>query len=229
MKILNLNIDERPREKLALKGPESLSNSELLGILLRSGTEKINAMDVARILLSAADNSLTTLSSFSIEKMSEVKGIGKMKAITICAAFELGRRFSTEKTVTDKVSIRDSSMIWKIMQPLLRGLQYEECWVLWLNRANYIIGKEKLSKGGMSATIVDIKLIISKTLEKKASGIILVHNHPSGNPKPGDADIRQTEALKKALTTFDISFLDHIIVCDDRYFSFADNRVEISD
>lgn len=229
MKIKEMSLDERPREKMYEKGASALSNAELLAIILRTGTGRKNALDLARELLKASGGSLLDLAGASIDKMTKTEGIGRMKALTICAALELGRRFISEKAPFQKVAITNAGMVYKIMNPLLKGLMHEECWVLFLNRANFIIYKEKASAGGSSSTIIDTKRIVSKALEKMACGLILVHNHPSGNPRPGRADIEQTEILKKALVTFDISLIDHVIISDDRFFSFADERVEISE
>ena len=217
--------EERPREKLTEKGAASLSNTELLAILLRTGTGRKNVMEIAGELLHSADNRLAGLSDFSLEKMKEIPGIGTDKAVTVAAAMELGKRFVYEKNAFRKVSVTDPRQIYELMLPVMKGLSHEECWIIFLNRANYIISKELLSTGGMSATVLDVKIIIRKALEKKAHGIILVHNHPSGSPVPGSADIKQTATLKKAAETFDISLMDHIIIADDRYYSFANEEV----
>ena len=140
---------------------------------------------------------------------------------------ELGRRFSMEKISIEKVSITHARMVYNIMIPIMKGMSHEECWVLFLNRANFVTDKERMSSGGMTATVIDTKIIVHKALEKGSSGIILIHNHPSGNPNPGNADIVQTTRLREALKTFDISLVDHVIISDDRFFSFADERLEI--
>lgn len=224
MKIKEMDRGERPREKLLEYGTASLSNAELLAILLRTGTKKRNVKEIAEALLGSAGNSLTTLAGFSPERMSETEGIGMDKAATVAAAMELGKRFVGEGHATDRISITSPKQIFDIMKPVMKGLEHEECWIFYLNRANYIMSKEMISSGGMSATILDAKMIIRKALEKKAHGLILVHNHPSGNPHPGTNDIRQTEALKKAAALFDISLIDHIIVSDDRFYSFSDGE-----
>ena len=225
MKMKEMMPEERPREKLTEKGAASLSNTELLAILLRTGTGRKNVMEIAGELLHSADNRLAGLSDFSLEKMKEIPGIGTDKAVTVAAAMELGKRFVYEKNAFRKVSVTDPRQIYELMLPVMKGLSHEECWIIFLNRANYIISKELLSTGGMSATVLDVKIIIRKALEKKAHGIILVHNHPSGSPVPGSADIKQTATLKKAAETFDISLMDHIIIADDRYYSFANEEV----
>ena len=225
MKILDMNRAERPREKLIERGAKNLDNSELLAIILRSGTGSRNVIEIATELLALADNSLTALAGFSPEKMRQIKGIGVDKAVSVAAAMELGKRFVYERHDAGREAITGARQIFRMMYPLMKGLAHEECWVFFLNRANYIIGKELLSSGGMTATVLDVKMILRKAIEKKAQGIILVHNHPSGNPMPGSQDVKQTLALKKAAETFEISLLDHIIVSDDRYYSFADEAV----
>ena len=222
-------MDERPREKLIARGPDALSNAELLAIILRTGVGETNVVDLARNVLLTADNSLVTLSSMSQEKLLDIHGIGKDKASSIAAVLELGRRFTSETSNIRSVSITGPGMIYKFMLPILKGLDHEECWVIFLNRANYILSKEKITTGGMSSTVIDIKMIVRKIIEKKASGIVLIHNHPSGNPRPGKADIRQTETLKKALEPFDVSLIDHIVVADNQFFSFADNSVTMDE
>lgn len=225
MKISEMRPEERPREKLRAKGARNLDNAELLAIVLRTGTGKRNALEIASDLLSSAGNRLSELADFSMEKMQEINGIGTDKAVTVAAAMELGKRFVYERNAAGRKSVTNARQIFDIMFPLLKGLSHEECWVIFLNRANYIIGKELLSTGGMTATVMDVKIIIRRALEKKAQGIILVHNHPSGNPRPGSNDMKQTMALKKAAETFDISLVDHIVIADHRYYSFADEEI----
>ncbi len=225
MKIKELGIDERPVERLLEKGAGALSNVEILAVLLHSGTAGLNAMDVARLALSHAEGSLVRLSSMSADKLREIPGIGPKKAASLSASFELARRFAAEGTGIEKKALTGPDMVYRTMLPRLKGLPHEECWVIYLNRANYIIGKEMVTRGGFTSTTIDIRMLVIKAMEKKACGIIVVHNHPSGNPRPGDADISQTKLLKEALSPMGIDLLDHIIVCDDCYFSFADERI----
>lgn len=227
MKIKELGTDDRPREKMAWKGAGALSNAELAAVLIRTGCGSENAVDISRKLLKSAGDSLVCLSGMTAGQMCRTKGMGPGKAASIIAAFELGRRFAVESSSVEKVSITGPSMIYRNMLNHMKGLGHEECWVIYLNRANYIIGKERLSSGGLSATVIDVRMIIKNALEKLASGIILVHNHPSGNPQPGISDIKQTGILKKAAETFDISLVDHIIITDDGFYSFADERTEV--
>ena len=224
MKLKELNIEERPRERLIAKGSSALGNAELLAILLRTGSGNKNVLEMSHELLAAAGN-LTELSAMSIDKMQAIGGIGKNKAATVTAAFELGRRFAAEGSRSPCRAITNASQIFSIMFPVLKGIDHEECWILYLNRANHILYKEKVSTGGLSSTTIDTNSILRKAIEKKADGIILVHNHPSGNPQPGKADVVETERLKKAAETFSISMLDHVIISDSGYYSFADQMI----
>ena len=222
MKLKELCKDELPREKMIEKGREALSNAELLAILLRTGTGRMNVIDIARELLKSADGRLNNLMSMPPECLCETEGIGMSKAVTVAAAFELGKRCYLESAIENKHSITKPREVYTIMRPILKGLDHEECWVLFLNRANYILAKERLSIGGLDSTILDAKTIVRKALEKKATSVIIVHNHPSGNPMPGNNDIRETGNLKKGLATCGIDLTDHIIVADDCFYSFAD-------
>lgn len=224
MKLKELNIEERPRERLIAKGSSALGNAELLAILLRTGSGNKNVLEMSHELLAAA-GSLTELSAMSIDKMQAIGGIGRNKAATVTAAFELGRRFAAEGSRSPCRAITNASQIFSIMFPVLKGIDHEECWILYLNRANHILYKEKVSTGGLSSTTIDTNSILRKAIEKKADGIILVHNHPSGNPQPGKADVVETERLKKAAETFSISMLDHVIISDSGYYSFADQMI----
>ena len=224
MKLKELNIEERPRERLIAKGSSALGNAEPLAILLRTGSGNKNVLEMSHELLAAA-GSLTELSAMSIDKMQAIGGIGKNKAATVTAAFELGRRFAAEGSRSPCRAITNASQIFSIMFPVLKGIDHEECWILYLNRANHILYKEKVSIGGLSSTTIDTNSILRKAIEKKADGIILVHNHPSGNPQPGKADVVETERLKKAAETFSISMLDHVIISDSGYYSFADQMI----
>lgn len=225
MKIKELCTDERPREKMLAKGPEALSNTELLAILLRTGTGRRNVIDLARELLKNGDMLLTNLASMSPERMSMTDGIGPSKAITVAAAFELGRRCAAEDSGKGSRRISGPKDVSRIMMPLMRTMDHEECWVLFLNKTNDMIGKERISYGGMEATVVDNKVIIRRIIEKKALSAILIHNHPSGNAYPSKADITYTEQLSKALKTCGLSLLDHIIIGKENYYSFADEQL----
>ena len=225
MRLKELCLDDRPREKMVEKGPAALSNAELLAIMIRTGTGKMNVVEVARALLHSAEGRLNAIADMSLDKLCSVSGIGPGKAVTIAAAFELGRRSAAELIIAERISVSSPKVVFRMMLPLLRGLDHEECWVIFLNRANYVLGKERMSVGGLESTVVDVKSILRRALEKKASGVILVHNHPSGSAMPGQADIRQTGLLKKALQTCEIQLLDHVIVAEDSWYSFADEQL----
>lgn len=207
------------------KGPGALSNAELLAIMIRTGTGKMNVVDVARTLLASGEGRLNAIADMPMERLCSVSGIGRSKAVTIAAAFELGRRCSMELAVPDKVAVSSPNVVFRMMLPFLRGLDHEECWAMFLNRANYVLGKERMSVGGLESTVMDVKAILRRALERKASGVILVHNHPSGSAMPGQADIRQTAVLKKALQTCEIQLVDHVVVAEDSWYSFADERL----
>ncbi len=225
MKIKDLCEDERPREKMMDKGASALSNTELLAILLRTGTEKMNVIDLAREVLKSADGKLNGIAGMSAEVLCRIEGIGPSKAVTLAAAFELGRRCASE-TITDiRTAITSPKTVFRIMLPLLRGLDHEECWILFLNRSNFLISKEKLSSGGLDSTTLDCRHILKKALEKQASGIIVVHNHPSGSALPGTADIQSTKMLDRALKACDLSLLDHVVIAESNYYSFADEEL----
>ena len=226
MKIKDLGLNERPRERLRAQGAEALSNAELIAIIIGSGTKNANAMDVAHLLLKCGDGRLSNLSSMSLEAIRKVNGIGITKATVLKAIFEIGRRFISESG-GERTSIRNSRTAYRIMKPILKGLQHEEFWVMFLNRSNFIISKEMLSSGGTNMTVIDIKLIVKKALEKLAEGIIIFHNHPSGKPNPGEADIRETSRVRNSLELFNISLIDHIIIGDGKYYSFAEEKVFI--
>ncbi len=216
-------VDERPREKMLSKGCESLTAAEIIAILIRSGDRSRNAVELAREVLSQAGNSLTSLSRMSADKLCLIPGIGMAKAVSLLAAAEMGRRIAAESLAKGD-EIHSSHDIAAIMTPLLKGLPHEEFWVLYLKGGNKLIGRKKLSSGGTRSTVVDIKMIVRSAVERLASGIVLVHNHPSGNPHPGPEDIRQTAEIRKAASCLDISLVDHVIITDNKYFSFSDEN-----
>ena len=225
MKMKELCSDERPREKLVGKGAGSLSNAELLAIMLRTGTGKSNAVDLAREMLKGAGGTLNSVSAMPLERLCAFNGIGPGKAATVVAAFELGRRAFSEQNSTSNRTVSNPKDVYRMMIPHMKSLDHEECWAVFLNRANVLIDKEMMSSGGLESTVIDCKMIVRRAIEKKASGLILVHNHPSGSAMPGTADIRQTEILKKALATCDISLIDHVVVASDCFYSFADEEL----
>lgn len=219
--IKNWAEDDRPREKLLQKGKISLSDAELLAILIGSGSKNESAVDLCKKILSANGNSLNELGKLSIQQLTTHKGIGPAKAVTIIAALELGRRRRIEEALVKK-KITSSSSVFEFMQPIIGELPHEEFWILYLNNSNKIIEHLPLSKGGITGTLVDVRLVLKKALELGATSIILSHNHPSGNLSPSSADKELTQKLKIASESLDIKILDHIIVTEKSYFSFAD-------
>lgn len=215
---------DRPREKLLLKGKHSLSDAELIAILLGSGSREQTAVDLAKSILQSVDNNLFELGKRSLSELMKFKGVGEAKAITIAAAMELGRRRQLSD-VKDRPQIRCSADSYQAIAPLLMDLPHEEFWVLLLSRRAEVIGREQISRGGVSGTVVDAKMIFSRALEVKASSVILCHNHPSGNPDPSQADKSLTAKLVKAGEALDIFVLDHLIIAAGTYFSFADNSI----
>ncbi len=214
-------VEERPREKVMANGVQYLSDAELLAILLGSGTKNITAVELARQILKGAGNSLQLLGRKGIGELVRIKGVGPAKAITILAALELGRRRAGMQH-TDKIPVKSSETVYKLFHPLMGDLEHEEFWLLMLNRANRILGRFKVSQGGLSGTVIDTRIILKKALDNLASSIIVCHNHPSGNKQPSDADLKITEKLKKAAEMLEIKLLDHVIIADKSYFSFAD-------
>lgn len=216
--------DDRPREKLMLKGSSALSDSELLAILIGSGTKEETAVEVCKKVLASADNDLNKLARFGVSDFTKIKGIGPAKSITIIAALELGRR-RKDADVKEVKKITSSRDAYNAFFPHLSDLNHEEIWALLLNRSNQIVKTLQISKGGISSTVVDIRLILRDALNVYASGIILGHNHPTNNLTPSEQDIRITTKLKDAAKLMDINLLDHLILCGDKYYSFADENV----
>lgn len=216
--------EDRPREKLILKGKAALSDMELVAILLGTGTRSQSAVDLARLMLMEAKNDLNILARYDLAQFQKFKGIGKAKAITLISAFELCRR-RRELLPGKKHKIRASQDVYELMKPELCDQRKEYFWVLLLNRANQVMARKLISQGGISGTVADPKLIFKFALEELASSIILVHNHPSGNLQPSEADIRLTRQMKKSGEALEISVLDHLIFTDDGYFSFADESL----
>jgi DNA repair protein RadC len=214
-------VEERPREKVLANGVQYLSDVELLAILIGSGTRQMTAVGLARIILSDAGNNLQTLGRMGIEELVRIKGVGPAKAITILAALELGRRRSGMQP-SEKTPVKSSETVYRLFSPRLGDLEHEEFWLLMLNRANRVLGRYKVSQGGLSGTVIDTRIILKKALDNLASSIIICHNHPSGNKQPSDSDVKITKKLKKAAEMLEIKLLDHVIIADKSYFSFAD-------
>lgn len=216
--------DDRPREKLLSKGAPALSDSELIAILLNHGTKEKSAVDLAKDVLRAGKDNLAELGKLSIKELMKIKGIGEAKAITVVAALELGRRRQA-MTSREKEVVTSSADVARYLQSLLRDHRHEVFAVLFLNRANKINHFQIISEGGMTGTVADPRIILKKALEEDAVSLILCHNHPSGSLKPSRADEELTNKIKEAAKYFDIKVLDHLIVSEDGYFSFADEGI----
>lgn len=216
--------DDRPREKLIGKGRQVLTDAELIAILIGSGNKEDTAVELSRKILASVNNNLNELGKLSISDLSKFKGIGEAKAISIIAALELGRRRRETETIKrDKITC--SKDVFDIMKPIMLDLPHEEFWLLILNRSNTVIKKELISRGGVAGTVVDTKIIFKSAIENLASSIIISHNHPSGNLKPSDADIKITKSIKEAGKIMDIPLFDHLIITDKGYYSFNDEGI----
>ncbi len=224
LSIKNWAEDDKPREKLMLKGKSVLSDAELLAILIGSGSRNETAVGLCQRILKSVDNNLNALGKLSITQLSNFKGIGEAKAISIIAAMEIGRRRRAEDAV-ELVKITSSKMVFEIMQPIIGELMHEEFWVLYINNANKVIAKTQISKGGITGTVADKRIIFKNAFENNAVAIILTHNHPSGKLEPSDADIQITKELKLAGKQLDVRVLDHIIITENGYYSFADENI----
>lgn len=222
--IKNWSEDDRPREKLILKGKSVLSDAELIAILIGSGSKNESAVELSKKILASVANNLNELGKLNLSQLCNFKGIGEAKAVTIIAAMELARRRRSEEVI-ELTKITSSKIIFEIMQPIIGELPHEEFWVLYLNNANKVIAKNQLSKGGMTGTVVDVRIIFKSALESGAVGILLCHNHPSGNLKPSEADIEITKKVKTAGKNLDINVLDHLIITQNGYYSFADEGI----
>lgn len=222
--IKSWSVEDRPREKLQLKGKNSLSDAELIAILIGSGSHDVTAVELSRKILGSVENNLSELGKLNIADLCKFKGIGEAKAITILAALELGRR-RKDTDILIRIKINSSKDVFTLFCGLIADSVYEEFWILLLNRANKVISKHKISSGGISGTVVDPKVIFKIALENLASSIILCHNHPSGNLKPSNADIELTDKIKKAGDLLDIQVLDHLIISNEGFFSFKDDGI----
>ncbi len=221
--IRNWSEDDKPREKLMLKGKDALSDAELMAILIGSGNRNESAVALSQRILASAGN-LNSLGKMSISQLMQFKGIGEAKVITIIAALELGKRQRAEDTLKLK-KITSSKAVFEIMQPIIGELPHEEFWVLFLNNSNKVISKSQLSKGGITGTVVDIRLVFKLALENGATSLILCHNHPSGNLNPSDADKQITNKIKIGGEIIDVKILDHIIITETKYYSFVDEGI----
>ncbi len=216
--------DDKPREKLVRKGKSVLSDAELIAILIGSGSRNESAVELSKRILASVDNDLNELGKLSIRQLMQFKGIGEAKAVTIAAALEIGRRRrgAGESKIAKISSSRDA---FELLRPIIGELPHEEFWIVYLNNANKILQTNQLSKGGLTGTLVDVRIVMRQALELGAVGLILAHNHPSGTLKPSTEDKRVTEKLRSAAAALDIKVLDHLIITQKDYFSFADNTM----
>ena len=222
--ITNWSEDDKPREKLMNKGKASLSDAELIAILIGSGSRNESTVQLSKRILSSVDNNLNALGKLSLQQLMNFKGIGEAKAISIQAAMELGRRRRAEEVV-ELQKITSSKSIFELMQPVIGELSHEEFWIIYLNNSNKVLSKSQLSKGGITGTLVDVRLVFKAALEMGAVSIILSHNHPSGALQPSEADKQITKKLKLAGESLDIRILDHLIITENHYYSFADEGI----
>jgi len=222
-KLSGMAVCDQPREKLINKGAASLTNTEILAIILRNGSREESVLQLASRIMNDCDNSFRRLSQQSVEELiNKYKGIGTAKAVEIVASTEIVRRSQFEKS-KELTTIQCSQDIFEFMYPIISTLEHEEFWVIYLNRANKIISHQQISKGGFAGTVTDIRIIYRKALENRASSIIICHNHPSGNNTPSNADKKITNKIAEAGKVMDIILLDHIIVAGNNYYGFADN------
>ena len=224
MSIKFLAEDDRPREKFVLKGRNALSDAELLAIIMGSGNREDSAVELARKILDSVGNNWHNLSLLQISDLMKFKGIGEAKAISICAALEIGRRRAAQE-VPEKIQISSSSDLFKVLHPYLGDLQTEQFWAIFLNQNNRILGKVQLSSGGINQSVVDVRILFKNALEHFATGIVVAHNHPSGNLKPSQEDLKITKQITEAGKLLNIQLLDHIIISQNSYFSFADESL----
>ncbi|MDR2979333.1 MAG: DNA repair protein RadC [Bacteroidales bacterium] len=222
--ISDWSISDRPREKYMEKGMASLTNAELIAILLRSGNQDETAVSLAIRMLQLNNEKLDSLAKMTLKDLLKINGIGEAKAITIKAAFELGQRRRAE-TVYERNQIKSATDVVEIMQDKIAHIEHEEFWVLFLNQSSKVLLVENFSKGGITSTDVDVRLVARKALELMATGVIICHNHPSGDVHPSDSDLRLTQSFKVALDLLNIKCLDHVILHGDQFYSFVQKGV----
>jgi len=224
LSIKNWSDDDKPREKLVQKGRSILSDAELIAILIGSGSRNESAVELSKRILASVNNNLNELGRLSPKQLMQFKGIGEAKAVTIAAALEMGRRRRGEGAL-EIPKIASSRDAYEILRPVIGELEHEEFWILYLNNANKVLHRSQLSKGGLTGTLVDVRIVMKKALELGAVSLILAHNHPSGNIKPSQADKEVTQKLQSASQALDLKVLDHLIVTQKNYYSFADNSI----
>lgn len=221
MPIKSLAEDDRPREKFLLKGRNALSDSELLAIIMGSGSRDETAVELAQRILASVQNNWHNLSRLSLQDLMKFKGVGEAKAISIATALEIGRRRASQE-VPERAMISNSTDVFKLLSPYLSDLSTEEFWAVFLNQSNKVLHFTKLTQGGIAESIVDSRILFKTALEQYATAIIIAHNHPSGNLKPSAADIQITKKISEAGKLMNINLLDHLIITQKQFFSFAD-------
>ena len=224
LKLKDWSADDKPREKFLLKGPAVLSDAELIALLLRSGTPQYPVLDIAKYIMAGANNNLKTLKRLSLQQLQQIKGVGTAKAVSILAAFELGQRTACNEILQEQ-SILKSQDAYNIIAPIIRDLDHEEFWILALNNANKVVAKQKIGQGGINTTVADPKIIFKFALDNLATGIIVAHNHPSGNNSPSNEDKMLTRKLIEAGKLLTINVIDHIIIAGNSYYSFMENEL----
>ncbi|PQJ30836.1 hypothetical protein BST92_02320 [Nonlabens arenilitoris] len=222
--IKNWSENDRPREKLLVNGSSALSDAELIAILIGSGSREMSAVELSRLILNHAGNSLDKLGKLSVKELMKFKGIGEAKAITIAAAMELGKRRASEIPISKPV-ITCSDDAFNVLQPIIGDLPHEEFWILYLNNSHKVLAKHQISKGGFTGTMVDTRIVFQKAVEEAAVAMILAHNHPSGKLMPSMDDKRLTQKLIEAGKIMDVKVLDHLIITCENFYSFADHNL----
>lgn len=215
-------VEDRPREKMISKGIYSLTDTELIAILISSGNSRESAVELSRRIMESTRHNLHELGKLNCDELKKFRGIGQAKAVTLLAAMELGRRRNQSEALENE-QIKGSRDAANYIRPSIGDLSWEEFWVIFLNRQNKVIDRQKLSQGGITGTVIDVRLVLKLALEKHATSLILCHNHPSGNLEPSDADKKITRQLKDAATLMEIPVMDHLIITQSGFFSFADD------
>ena len=217
-------VEERPREKLLIRGISALTDGELIAILISSGSSNETAVELSRRILETVHFNLHELGKLNSDELQRFRGIGEAKAVTLLAAMELGRRRNQSEAL-ENGQVKGSKDAANFLRPEIGDLAHEEFWVLFLNRQNKVVDKQRLSQGGMTGTVIDVRLVLKLALEKHATSLIFGHNHPSGNVNPSNEDIKITKKIKDAALLMDINTLDHVIIADSKYYSFADEGI----
>jgi len=224
MSLKFLAEDDRPREKFLFKGKNALSDAELLAIIMGSGSRDESAVELARKILQSVENNWHHLSRLQIADLMKFKGVGEAKAISIAAALEIGRRRATQE-IPDRTQIKSSNDIFVLLSPFLSDLQTEEFWAIFLNQNNRVLGKSQLSSGGINQSVVDVRILFKAAIDQFATALVIAHNHPSGNLKPSTEDVKITKQIAEAGKILNIQLLDHVIIAQNSYFSFADESM----